>query len=266
MSFAQNPESEGELVGSRAIAAMNNFSTKPFNVGVSVGYNSFQNQKESLMRYDGLSFGAVLGYKIPTKNWVWDINGSYHMAKTQGVSSISSASQNHTAINTSFLYKLKRFDDSWDFFSGVDLGFENLNRENELLGNNSNYEYFQIPFSISFLMQGMVKGRPFQATLSQSLFGYVADSQSFLYPFPLNYIKEGHVDYNGNSDVLSYGEMAFINSFSKTNLTLSYDLFDYLKLSYNWRFSYYEQISNYPVAFANHALQISWTFGEKTTY
>lgn len=241
-------------------------SDRPFSLGLNPGISGFQNLKESLVQYHGLSYGFEAAYQKHFGKSILNAAIGYNIAsKTKGKSDQSDTKEPHLQFRTSYLFRVKDFD-SWKLFAGTEISVSKLTRKNALLLNNSDYEIIEIPLSAVFSARGKIKNQHFRFDLGLGLLGFVAESNSFAYPYPQSLIEDGEVEFGpGPPETFKYGRVEAIGKYLKFKTGVTWQLNDHWHIGYAWNFTSYARVKNYPVAYATHLVQVNWLFGKKSS-
>ncbi len=243
------------------------WSDRPFSLGINTGFSGFQNLKESLIQYYGVTFGLETEYQKRFSKSMLNTALSFHFTpETNGKSDQSDTQEKYLQFRTSCLFRVKEFSGSWKLFAGPEISVSSLSRTNALLLNNSDYEMFEILLSAMFSAHGKIKNKHFRFDLGLGLLGFVAESNSFAYPYPQSLLENEEVEFGpGPPGLIKYGRVEALGKYLEFKTGITWKLNDRWHLGYFWNFTSYARVKNYPVAFATNLIQVNWLFGKKSS-
>jgi hypothetical protein len=225
-------------------------------------YNSFQDVRFSDVQFTDISIKPELGFtRISGKDY-WLANASAYAFKEEfpgfDTVQISNMGYNFSAGYLRHLPAGFYLGGTWDILDFTD-------RDNNLLGNNSNFYSLSSDIFISgkYLLM-LTDDWKFDFGLDLGIISFINTAPSFTTNFPQNVVDEGDVSFqdSGSRDPYNFQAMAvkpfWDQILLKTHIELLFKR--RLSLGYDWKMRSYADNKGYPVTTAMHSLMLRFHF------
>jgi hypothetical protein len=229
--------------------------------GLGGQYNSFQDTRFSDVQFNKASIVPEIGfYRISTVDY-WYLNANAFIFNTNfpGSDTIKIATLGYN-VKLGYLRNYKGH-----YIGGAWTVLDYISRDNNLLGNNSNFYRLASDIFVSWKYKYTLNDNwNIDLGVDYGLLSFINTAPSFTANFPQNVVDNGEVSFSdassrdpynlGNMTAKYFGNQLNINSILRANFRNRFSL------AYEWRVRSYSDNAGYPVTDATHSIMLQFNF------
>jgi len=229
--------------------------------GLGGQYNSFQDARFSDVQFNKFSVVPEIGfYRISTVDYLYlKANAFVFETAFPDSDTIEMATSGYT-VKLGYLRNYKGH-----FIGGSWTVVDYASRDNNLLGNNSNFYRLASDIFVSWkYMYTLNNNWNIDLGVDYGLLSFINTAPSFTTNFPQNVVDNGEVSFLDASsrDPYNLGNMTAKYFWNQLNISsiLRANFRNRLSLAYEWRVRSYSDNSGYPVSDATHSIILQFNF------
>lgn len=236
-----------------------------FYIGAGWLHNSFQDANFSDVQYGKSSFLPELGYKRKTDRSIWRARARFYTFNNQALD-FDTLSITNLGFNASVGY-LRRVKDEF-YLGGTLYLMDYHSRDNEVLGNNSNFYRTSSDVMLSAVYDYAInEDITLEIGLDYSLISFINSAPSFTTNFPQKVVDNGEVSFQnvnvrnpynyGLAEIMPFWEQFAMRTLVQVNYKSRWSL------AYTWEMRSYAMVTGYPVTDAMHSVLVKYNIVAK---
>lgn len=231
-----------------------------FYLGAGWLHNAFQDANFSDVQYTKSSFLPELGYERKTDKFIWRARARFYTFNNQALD-FDTINITNLGFNASVGY-LRQIKEGL-YLGGTLYLMDYHTRDNEVLGNNSNFYRTSSDVMLSAKYHYAFKEDiTFEFGVDYSLLSFMNSAPSFTTNFPQKVVDDGEVSFQNENvrNPFNYGLaqiMPFWDQFAmRTLIQANYK--NRWSMAYTWEMRSYAMVAGYPVTDAMHSLLLKY--------
>ncbi|MDN5215511.1 hypothetical protein QQ020_25765 [Fulvivirgaceae bacterium BMA12] len=236
------------------------------HIGAGTGFSSIQELKTSGVIFSGLSTNYRLGFgkRAERSRFEFDISLTTGEMKAQ-TNEISSENKFNARLNIAYLRRIAP-ESGLKWYLGPVLEVQGIFTDNADLSNNSSYLLYNNTLSVKGQVEKQINNRlSLTYSLATGIVGMVYERQSFAFSAPQELLESGQYNNRAGEQTRLYkhGKMATLGKYYRFISGLSLNLNrskSMWRLSYNWDFLRYRQISKGAITATDHNVTLTYIF------